>query len=510
VYNGGAGEESYMKFYKIMALFLVFLAGGCMSFNFLNKKLRKADVSAELQEEVSDRFLDSSGEIPKWLSGTLLRNGPVKVKVNGRSNEHLFDGLAMLHAFSFNEGRVSYTNKFLRSEAYRTVFEEGSLNYDGFAVDPCRSLFKRFFTFFVRSSNPVLQNANVNIAKLADEYVALTETPLPVKFDPQTLDTLGVLNYEDQLPKDKCWESAHPHYDLKKKETLNYLVKFGRTSYYTLYSLEDGSAYRKIIAEVPIEEPAYMHSFAVTENYVIFTEFPLIVKPLDLMTKGRAFIKNFTWHPEKGTRFIVVDRHTGSVVGKYLTKPFFAFHHANAFEKEGMVHIDVVTYEDAAIITGERFNVNVDKVSDDNYPTRLERFSLSLKTGEIVSEILLPRSNEFPRINETLDGRPYHYIYAAGFNDNASHKNECLYKIDTATKQALKWSEPGCSPGEPVFVAAPDAKEEDEGVVLTVILDYIHNDSFLLVLDGKSFKEIGRARAPHLIPYGFHGQYFQF
>jgi len=60
-----------------------------------------------------------------------------------------------------------------------------------------------------------------------------------------------------------------------------------------------------------------------------------------------------------------------------------------------------------------------------------------------------------------------------------------------------------------VFVAAPNALEEDDGVVLALILDHIHNDSFLLILDGKSFKELGRARAPHLIPSGFHGQYFE-
>src|SRR5262249_28437729 len=161
--------------------------------------------------------------------------------------------------------------------------EKGSLSYSGFASDPCRSLFKRFLTIFFPHSHRSVHNANVNVAKLADEYVALTEMPLPVKFNPQTLETLGVLDYQDQLPKEKCWESAHPHTDYDQKRTWNYLIKFGRTSYYTLYYLEDGLAQRKIIAEVPVDKPAYMHSFAVTENYIILTEFPLVVKPLDLL-----------------------------------------------------------------------------------------------------------------------------------------------------------------------------------------------------------------------------------
>ena len=174
----------------------------------------------------------------------------------------------------------------------------------------------------------------------------------------------------------------------------------------------------------------------------------------------------------------------------------------------------IVTYKDASIITGDSLHINSDKTSNDNCQSQLERFSLSIKTGEITSDILLPTSNEFPRINEKLDGRPYCYLYLAGFNDEADNKKELLndeglYKINVATKETLEWSEKGCSAGEPVFVSAPEALEEDDGVVLAVILDHIHNDSFLLVLDGKSFKEIGRARAPHLIPIGFHGQYFE-
>ncbi len=170
---------------------------------FLKNKQRKSvPISAEILDEVSDQRLLVSGEIPTWLSGTLVRNGPIKVTVNGQCNEHWFDGLAMLHGFSFDKGQVVYTNKFLRSDAFRAVFEEGSLHYVGFAVDPCRSLFKSFFTLF-STHEPTIQNANVNVTKLAEAYVAMTVVPLPVQFDPQTLETLGVFDYQDQLPTEK-------------------------------------------------------------------------------------------------------------------------------------------------------------------------------------------------------------------------------------------------------------------------------------------------------------------
>jgi carotenoid cleavage dioxygenase-like enzyme len=496
-----------MKFYKFAAIIPLIFLGGF-------KSIEQPNISTELQNEVVNCSLSVNGHIPTWLSGTLVRNGPIKVTIDEQSNAHWFDGLAMLHAFSFQEGKVNYSNKFLRTDAYHTVFNEGSLDYVGFAVDPCRSLFKHLLTLFLPTSHLALHNANVNVAKMANDYVALTELPLPVKFDIKTLDTLGVFDYEDQLPKGKSWESAHPHHDSKQKETINYLIEFGKASTYTLYRLQDGSAERSIIAQVPVAEPAYMHSFALTKNYVVLTEYPLVVNPWDLITKGQAFIKNFSWKPERGTKFIVIDRHEGNIVGEYITKPFFSFHHVNAFEEGDTLRIDSVTYEDASVITSERLYVDSHAVANNHYPSRLERFSLSLKTAEITSEVLLPPSIEFPRINDVFDGDHYTYVYVVGLSDRARDKEEllngkALYKVNTTTKELLTWREEACFPGEPVFIAAPDAKEEDEGVVLSVILDRMHNDSFLLILDGKSFKEIGRARAPHLIPAGFHGQYFQ-
>ncbi len=58
-----------------------------------------------------------------------------------------------------------------------------------------------------------------------------------------------------------------------------------------------------------------------------------------------------------------------------------------------------------------------------------------------------------------------------------------------------------------MFVAAPGATGEDEGVILSVVLDGTQGHSFLLVLDATSFTEMARAEVPHTIPFGFHGFY---
>ncbi len=59
------------------------------------------------------------GKIPQWLVGSLIRNTPAQYEIGENSYRHWFDGLAMLHAFTFENGRVSYRNRFLQSKAYR-------------------------------------------------------------------------------------------------------------------------------------------------------------------------------------------------------------------------------------------------------------------------------------------------------------------------------------------------------------------------------------------------------
>lgn len=39
----------------------------------------------------------TKGNIPKWLNGSLLRNGPGNLKVGNMKFDHLFDSEALLH-----------------------------------------------------------------------------------------------------------------------------------------------------------------------------------------------------------------------------------------------------------------------------------------------------------------------------------------------------------------------------------------------------------------------------
>ncbi|HEV3284922.1 MAG TPA: carotenoid oxygenase family protein, partial [Solirubrobacteraceae bacterium] len=111
-----------------------------------------------------------------------------------------------------------------------------------------------------------------------------------------------------------------------------------------------------------------------------------------------------------------------------------------------------------------------------------------------------------PRINyRRCNERPYRYVWGNG--NGPSGWLEQIVKVDTADGSSLSWSQPGFYPGEPVFVARPEAEDEDDGVLLSVVLDATARRSMLLVLDAGDLGELARAEVPHHIPFGFHGQF---
>jgi carotenoid cleavage dioxygenase-like enzyme len=461
-----------------------------------------------LEQEVVVDELRLSGELPSWLQGSLLRTGPAKFEMGEQRMRHWFDGLAMLHRFTIEHGRVSYGNRFLESCSYRAAKAEGQIVYGEFATDPCRSLFKRVQTLF--SGGGVLtDNANINVTRLGERFIAMTETPLPVQFDPHTLKAADVRPY--RVPGQLS--TAHPHADRATGSMLNYAAKLGRTSSYRFFEVGPSATGERptkprIIGSLPVKEPAYMHSFGLTERYLVLAEFPYVVNPLALALSGRPYIENYRWKPERGTRFTLIDRATGKATDGFKADACFAFHHVNAYEDSDEVIVDLCTYPDASII--EDLYLDRLRAGKPVAPATLTRFRLRPADRSVRREQLAEQSIELPRINYTrCNERPYRYLWGNGNGTNGWLEE--ILKIDTTDGTTLSWSQPDCYPGEPVFVARPDAEHEDDGVLLSVVLDVRSEArpprSFLLALDAADLSELARAQAPHHIPFGFHGQF---
>lgn len=355
-------------------------------------------------------------------------------------------------------------------------------------------------------------NASVNILKMDDRLLAMTETPLPVEFDPETLETLGVVEYSGKKLGNHL-ATAHPHIDSSLGKVFNYAARISKTNQLWLTSMPQDGMLPEVIWSAQRESLPYMHSFGMSENYLILTEFPYEVKALEALMSGKPFADNLKWFPDKPCTVRVIDKRMGYEVKSFEIDAFFAFHHANAWEEGEMLHFHICANEDANIVE----DLYLDCLKSDNYeirsPARLVRFSLNLNSGQWKKKELNEIPFEMPRFHfKRGNMSPLQYIYGITLDNSQGEQwFNRLAKMNVETGEAQCWGEDDGGhiyPGEGIFIPRPHASEEDDGVVLSVALDGDKRSSFLAVLDAKSMKTIAKAEAPHPIPHGFHGNFF--
>lgn len=457
-----------------------------------------------VDREIRVDRLPVTGALPGWLTGTLIRNGPGKFEVGDYRVRHWFNGLALLHAFCFRDGQVSYANRYVRSVAYQHAVEKEQLYGKQFGPDPCASLFSRHFTEYAPN---LADNAAISVTRIADRFVALSDAALPMEFDPRTLETRGVFEYGNSTPLGIC--TPHPHRDFDHGGLFNYGTVMGEQSAYRVFMVPDGSTAQQVVATVPRREPCYMHSFGMTENYLILAEFPVVLDPIQYLDLSQSVLECMRWEPERGTRFLIVDKRDGSIVRTLTTEGFFAFHHINAFERGGDVVLDITaTRTPYETVLG--LPPTTDQLDIERYGYSLRRYVLPLSAGptEIEHQMLSTAQIEMPRINYArYNTKEYRYVYGLSRAPDARTLNQ-LTKVDVVTGDTVSWYERGRFPGEPVFVAAPDSTREDDGVVLSAVLDVAKGTSFMLVLDGATFGELARAELPQHMPSDLHGDFF--
>ncbi|GAA6232967.1 beta,beta-carotene 9',10'-oxygenase-like isoform X2 [Lates japonicus] len=499
------------------------------------------------------------GTIPSWINGNLLRNGPGKFEFGNTHYNHWFDGMAMLHQFKINKGQVTYMSRFLNSDAYKKNSERDRIVMSEFGTlampDPCKNFFQRFLSRF-EMMEPT-DNASVSFVKYKGDYYVSTETNFMHRVNPENLESLEKVDWSKFIAVNGA--TAHPHYD-PDGTTYNMGNSYGsKGALYNIISVppektdsKDTLQGAKILCSiVPANKshPSYYHSFAMSENYVVFIEQPIKMDLLKIVTcklRGKALNEGIYWDPKQETVFHLVDKRTGEVSSvKYHTKAISTFHQINAFEEDGFLMLDMCCSDDGQAIdnyliqnlrkSGEgldevynticrafprRFvlplNVTSEMPTGQNLNTRPSSTATSVKISNVKvfcqhedlhgDDLHQYGGLEFPQINYgRFNTRPYRYFYGCGFRHLVG---DSLLKMDLNDKTVKVWYKRGFYPSEPVFVPSPDAVEEDDGVILSVVLTPSQDKgTFLLVLDAKTFEELGRANVPVNMPYGFHGTF---
>jgi len=460
--------------------------------------------------------LEVNGTVPAFLKGALYRGAP-----GAWPDGWWLDGLLTIHSFKFEAGRVFYTMQWNKDDAYNHTVAgtpadaplekppvPGGLRHPANSSFPTGVAFRQVDGALVTSTGV----SNVNHID-AD---TLEPIELPFVYD----DNLGA---PFLAPTHAAEVDGH---------VLHHLVTgvqkgSGGTKGYIVTSIKPGTRTREVIAK--IENPKETSS----EGLPSFQHMPLATSDYYIMLESNCYypdtvtdIGEVNWAGWKSNLFAtthvrVVIRSTGESLLYPLSFNVFSIHHINAYKDPKTNNLIVDTIQlfpseipCSAAFLGTKLKVLESGVAGVGYKmSKLRRLTLPLdRPGAKVEpkSILNISGIEFPTIRHgDYAGKPYTYAYANWISGWGKPFYDSIVKVNVNDGSYIHWRVEGHFPGEPIFVADPAGVSEDDGVLMTNVLDSVHKQTYMLVLDAKTLQETARVGpTPHVIPHGFHGRYF--
>ncbi|KAK5628726.1 hypothetical protein RRF57_004441 [Xylaria bambusicola] len=484
---------------------------------------------------------------------------------DGFAHTHKFDIISDLSG-PRGPVRVLYSSRYQAEDYVDAIRKTGRLPRLSFGQrqDPCIGVFGKLMSVFKREEQkPIPASANVCVTVHADLPGLVSKTEQKTsghrtgsralflatdasrlqEISPETLEPIGLVRQQMLHPLLKGpLSSAHAQRDPKTGDLFNFNLDMGLYATYRVFRTNSATGTTDILATISASDlkPAYIHSFFLSPSFVILCipSSHLGYMGISVPWNGSIVDAIEPFDRSKTCKWFIVDRRHGhGIVAIFETPAGFFFHSINSFEDYSEstgdidVFCDVVEYHSTDIIRAFEMDVllnNQDKeefyLKDErrirNCLPRVVRRRFRVPTektskvprmdSEIIFEIRAPHAGELPTINPDYSTKRYRYVYSLA-NRGYSTLHDIIVKTDLTTRQTLCWRGPkGHTPGEAIFVPRPKQSgdgdgDEDDGVLLSIILDGFNKTSYLVCLDAKTMQELGRAICDWAIGHGFHG-----
>ncbi|MBE9205331.1 carotenoid oxygenase family protein [Nostoc sp. LEGE 06077] len=436
---------------------------------------------APIQEEITADNLQVIGELPPELSGMFVRNGP-NPQYSPIGEYHWFDGDGMLHGVRISEGKAVYRNRYVQTQKWQAEHDAGKAIFTGLLEPP-------------QADHPQISRNAANTALVwhGGQLLAVWEAGAPHAIQVPELKTIGEYTYNGKLTSAF---TAHPKVDPITGEMVFFGYSFMPP--YLQYGIV--SAAGELLSTVPIEIPApvMMHDFAITENYTIFMDLPVTIRP-ERMQQGKPMIM---FESDRPSLFGILPRHGDNSNIRWFESPAcYVFHTLNAYEQGDEVVLIACRMSSTSVLG---FSGIEDP--DANIP-RLHQWRFNLNTGAVSESRLDDHAGEFPRVNENFLGRQtrYGYVNKSAATPVPLFEGVMKYDFQSGTSQINLFGQ-GRYGGESVFVPRSNATAEDDGWLMTFVHDETVNTSELLVLNAQDItaEPVARVLIPQRVPYGFH------
>jgi len=447
-----------------------------------------------LHEEVDAEDLEViEGAIPTDIDGVYLRNTENQIhQPLGRF--HPFDGDGMIHQISFQNGKASYRNRFVRTRGFEAEQEAKGSLWGGLA-DPVNLAKRPGFGAHGSLKDSSSTDVVVHAGKALSTFYQCGEG---YHLDPLTLETEGVAPW---VPIDGI--SAHPKVD----EATGELMFFNYSKYapYLHYGLVDADNRLVVLQPIDLPGPRLPHDMAFTEHYAIVNDLP-VFWDAKLLERNIHAVR---MHEGIPSRFGLIPRRGGEVRW-FEAAPTYVLHWLNAYEEGDEVILDGYFQEEPTPAPREYalpgFGPMMAYLDEQSFKPKLHRWRFNLKTGATTEAHMDDRIMEFGMINARYAGKPYRYGYSTvskpgWFLFTGFIKND-LVSGDSWTYDLG----PGRYGSEAPFAPRIGATAEDDGYLVSFITDENTGRSECILLDAARIQDgpVCRIALPHKLCSGTH------
>ncbi len=435
------------------------------------------------------------GKIPEGLRGVLYRNGPALFERAGQRYQHWFDGDGLMHAWNIGGGSIKHQANLIETYKLKTERKAGRFVIPAAGTTIADPIEIR--------NNDDLNTANTSVVKIDGKVYALWEAGSAIELDPETLSTLGPKTWRDDLAAAPF--SAHP---LRDRDGT--IWNFG------LLSMVGGSGLMiwKIGADgrlaamqtIKDEQDGYLHSFAMSENYLIF-----VLAPYQMGDEG-SFFERLTFQPDLPCRIAVVPKNALDKPRWFDADFAMAYHFADAFESGDEIVVRAARHLDLNEARSPRAELmRGNAQAPRTTPPRLVTLTINLRKGDARwgSTGIVPI--EFPLFDPRARNEKESILYAptsVGKSDAPFTNAVTAIDLHRGKQASHRYGDTIMSE-EHVFVPKPGSSKAGQGWLVGSLLDYAKQRSGIAILDAERVDAgpLATAWLDTVFPLGFHGTF---
>lgn len=435
---------------------------------------------------------DIEGQLPKDISGKVLRVGPGRKDLFNQNLKHYFDGDSYLQCLTLKDGKAKFRGEFIQTEHRMLEQKAGAM------------LFNEFGTLAPKKTRDLKNNPNVNIIPYGDEFLALSEGGHPSLLD-KNLKFKKYNDFKGTLPSNVSF-TAHPKMDPKTGKAYTFGIKQGFPMTLEVFEMDQKSGELFQLYKLYQSRVYMIHDMMMSENYLAFMIAPMSFSITDILSGKKTLAESLSYNSGQGNRLVVLEKKKEGRRWEFNLPSSVLFHFGNMYEDNGeLIFTSFEAQDDSVLEFIQKWH------SEPRRGLALPRaisWRFHLKHGRVTNKKILAEAHDFPNFNPKFRGERAEYLYCAQMgtgDDPFRFRGVSKIHIENGIVDTYS-AEKHQSFGEPIFAPRENGGEE-EGYLFVPGYDGKRDESFMDILDPQTMKRESRIWLGAYFPIGFHGNF---